>query len=710
MGRHRAPDPDEPTGEPSDDFPQPENLGDVGDYREPDDFPAAAPPDTGSIPGPSFPNRPPDEYADDFPDVPGFFDYTERPRDHPGDYPQPQPEHLEEDLPRAEFDTPDDFPDFPRRGQGPPAPPPPPLSGGHRGGSEWRGGHRGDGRRGVSIGVIAALVAVVVVVGVIILWRFFGDALSNRSHTAAACTGNKEPIAVIADPSIAEHVQQFAERYNRSAGPIGDHCVAIGVKSAGSDAVVDGFIGNWPADLGQRPALWIPGSSVSAARLTAAAGKETVTDSRSLVTSPVLLAVRPELQRELGDQKWATLPGLQTKPDALAGLKLPTWGSLRLALPLGGNSDAAFLAGEAVAAASAPPGAPPTDGSGAVRTLIGGQPKLADNSLAEAMNALLRAGDPATAPVHAVVTTEQQLFTRGESLPDAGSALSSWLPPGPAAVADYPTVLLSGSWLSQEQVTAASEFARFMRKSDQLAELAKAGFRVEGVKPPSSDVTSFAALPSTLSVGDDATRATLANMVSTPSGAPAAVIMLEQSMVTDEGGKTRLANVVSALDNRIKALPPNSVIGLWTFDGKEGRTEVSAGPLADPVDGQPRSEALTAALDRQHASSGGAVSFTTLRLLYKNAQANFHAGQTNSVLVITAGPHTDQSLGGEGLQDFIKQSVDPAKPVAVNVIDFGSDSDRATWEAVAKLSGGSYQNLATSASPELATAVTKFLS
>jgi len=704
MGRHRAPDPDEP----SDDLPQPENFGDVGDFQEPDDFPGPAPPDTGSIPGPRFPNRPPDEYTDDFLDVPGFFDDTDPPHDHPDDY--PHQEHPEEDLPRAEVDTPDDFPDFPRRGQGPPAPPPPPLSGGHRGGSEWRGGHRSDGRRGVSIGVIAALVAVVVVVGVIILWRFFGDALSNRSHSAARCVGEKQPVAVIADPSIAEHVQHFADRYNASAAPVGDHCVAIGVKSASSDTVVDGFIGNWPADLGQRPALWIPGSSVSAARLTAAAGKETVTDSRSLVTSPAVLAVRPELQRELGDQKWSTLPGLQTKPDALAGLKLPTWGSLRLALPLGGNTDAAFLAGEAVAAASAPPGAPPTDGSGAVRTLIGGQPKLADNSLAEAMNALLRAGDPATAPVHAVVTTEQQLFTRGESLPDAGSTLSSWLPPGPAAVADYPTVLLSGSWLSQEQVTAASEFARFMRKSDQLAELAKAGFRVEGVKPPSSDVTSFAALPSTLSVGDDAMRATLANTVSTPSGAPAAIVMLEQSMVTDEGGKTRLANVVSALDNRIKALPPNSVIGLWTFDGKEGRRDVSAGPLADPVDGQPRSEALTAALDRQHASSGGAVSFTTLRLLYKDAQANFHAGQTNSVLVITAGPHTDQSLGGQGLQDFIKENTDPAKPVAVNVIDFGSDSDRATWEAVAKLSGGSYQNLATSASPELATAVTNFLS
>jgi hypothetical protein len=711
MGRHRAPDdPDEPTGEPSDEDSPPEDFGDAGGFREPEDSPAPAPPDTGFGAGPRFPNQPADEYLDDFSDSSGFFDYTEPPRGHPDDYSPPEPQRAEEDLPPAEIDTPDDFPDFRRRGQGPPVPPPPPLSGGHRGGDEWRGGHRNDGgRRGVSIGVIAALVAVVVAVGVVILWRFFGDALSNRS-ASARCVGEKQPVAVIADPSIADHVQHFADRFNASAAPVGDHCVAIGVKTAGSDAVVDGFIGNWPADLGQRPALWIPGSSVSAARLTAATGKETISDSRSLVTSPVVLAVRPELQRALGDQKWSTLPGLQTKPDGLAGLMLPTWGSLRLALPLGGNSDAAFLAGEAVAAASVPPGAPPTDGNGAVHTLIGGQPKLADNSLAEAMNALLRPGDPAAAPVHAVVTTEQQLFTRGESLPDAGSTLNSWLPPGPAAVADYPTVLLSGSWLSQEQVTAASEFARFMRKSDQLAELAKAGFRVEGVKPPGSDVTSFAALSSTLAVGDDATRAALANSVSAPSGAPAAIIMLDQSMIADEGGKTRLGNVVGALDNRIKALPPNSVIGLWTFDGKEGRSEVSAGPLADPVDGQPRSEALTTALDRQHASSGGAVSFTTLRLIYKDAQTNFHAGQTNSVLVITAGPHTDQSLGGEGLQDFIKQSADPAKPVAVNVIDFGSDSDRATWEAVAKLSGGSYQNLATSASPELATVVDNFLS
>ncbi len=377
---------------------------------------------------------------------------------------------------------------------------------------------------------------------------------------------------------------------------------------------------------------------------------------------------------------------------------------------MNGNGDASFLAGEAVAAASAPPAAPVTQGSGAVRALLSAQPKLADKSLAEAMNTLLKPGDVATAPVHAVITTEQHLFQRGQSLSDAKKTLASWLPAGPVPVADYPTVLLSGSWLTQEQTSAASEFARFMHKPDQLAKLAEAGFRVNGVKPPSSPVTDFPALPSTLSVGDDAIRATLAEAMAAPSSGVAATIMLDQSMPMQEGGKTRLANVIAALEDKIKALPPTTVLGLWTFDGHEGRSEVKSGPLADPVNGQPRPAALIAALDKQYSSPGGEVSFTTLRLVYQDMQTNYHAGQTNSILVITSGPHTDQTLDGPGLQDFIRKSADPAKPIAVNVIDFGADPDRATWEAVAQLSGGGYHNLGTSASPDLAAAINTYLS
>lgn len=575
----------------------------------------------------------------------------------------------------------------------------------------WRRHRNTDaGRRGVSVGAIAAVVTVIVVVAAVILWRFFGNSLSHRSAVAAGdCAAGDLTVAVVADPSIADHLQGLADRYNETAKPVGDRCISVVVKPVDSDAVVDGFTGEWPAELGPRPALWVPGSSVSEARLESSAGSELVSDSRSLVTSPVLLAVPPQVKPALQKQSWATLPDLQTESDGLDRLGLNGWGPLRLALPIGGNGDAAFLAGEAVASASAPKGAPVTDGLAAVRQLVGAQPDLTDNSLGEALNVLLRTGDPAAAPVHAVLTTEQQLFTRGQSLSDPGKQLSFWLPPGPSAVADYPTVLLAGSWLSSEQVSAASEFARFCRKPDQLAELAKAGFRVAGVAPPSSEVTDFPALSDPLAVGDNPTRVALSTALAPLPGSATVTIMLDQSMTTKEAGKSQLAYVIAALVQRIGALPANSSLGLWTFDGVEGRTLVNSGPLDDQLDGATRAEKLTGTLDNLSSRSGGAVSFTTLRMVYEQAIANYHAGQSNSVLVITAGPHTDRTLDGAGLKDFIRKSTDPQRPVAVNVIDFGNDSDRATWQSVAQLSGGSYQNLPTANSPALAQALDTLL-
>jgi len=678
VGRHSIPDPEDSAGEDTPAEPPTQRFG-RQQPAEPDDGPGYR--------EPGYDESGHGETDSDEPDYPD------------ADYPEPDEDHAQ-----------------PQPGCGGGAAPPPRSSGAqHTGeweGGEWTGSHRAvaTGRRGVSIGVIAALIAVVVVVGGFILWRFFGDALSHRTDAAAArCVDGELAVAVIADPSVADQVRKLAETYNRSAAPVADRCVKVGVKPADSDQVVNGFIGKWPAELGERPALWIPASSVSEARLERAAGAQTVTDSRSLVTSPVLLAVRPQLKDALAQQNWGTLPGLQTDPTALDELNLTGWGPLRLSLPISGDSDASYLAAEAVGAASAPAGAPAGAGAGAVNTLVGNQPKLADTKASTAMDALLSATDPATAPVHAVVTTEQQLFQRAASMPDAKTEVASWLPPGPTAIADYPTVLLSGNWLSQEQVSAASEFARFMRKPEQLAELAKAGFRTEGGTPPKNDVTNFAPVGAPLPVGDAATRATLANTLTAPVESPAVTIMLDQSMPNDEGGKSRLANVVAALNARLQALPPSSAIGLWTFDGTDGRSEVSTGPLSDPLNGQPRSVALTSALNSQNASGGGAVSYTTLRLIYTDAMANYRQGQNNSILVITGGPHTDQSLDGPGLQQYIRGAFDQARPVAVNVIDFGTDSDRSTWEAVAQASGGAYQNLASSAGPELTTAISTFL-
>jgi len=724
MGRHSVPDPDEAPDDPR----APHDDGAQGfSYDQPsyeqgyEAGPGYGEPGSGE---PAYANRDfaGDEHDDqtgyeqaDFDDSDYEDDYDEAGYEEPASrQPGYEPNFWERDEPDYRYEE----PEAPTHSfaANPPPPSRPPVTGRAHGGDweggEWTGSHRAvdPKRRGVSIGVIAALVAVVVVVGGVIGWRFFGDALSNRSHAGAArCVEGEVAVAVVADPSIADPLRALADKYNQTAAPVGDRCVKVGVRPADSDAVVNGFVGAWPGELGERPALWIPGSSVSEARLEAATGEQTVSDSRSLVTSPVVLAVRPQLKDALAQQNWSTLPALQTNPTSMDGLNLSGWGSLRLALPLTEDSDAGYLAAEAVATTSAPPGAPATAGTSAVSTLMAGQPKLADSKASTALDALLQAGDPATTPVHAVVTTEQLLYQRGGSMPDAKGQLTSWLPPGPTAIADYPTVLLAGSWLSQEQVSAASEFARYLRGAEPMTELAKAGFRTDGGTPPKNDVVDLGSLPAPMSVGDNSMRATLANAVSgppsagpnTPSGTGPVSVMLDQTL--------NLGPVVAALKARVAALPPNAVVGLTAFNGAEGSTLVALGPLGDPVQGQPRSAALIAGLDGLASTTSGRVSFTTLRNVYTDAVTNFRAGQPNSVLIITSGPHTDQSLNGAGLQDTIRAAFDPAKKVAINVINVGDDPDRATWQAITEITGGQYQGVPASDSPEMVSNINDLL-
>lgn len=566
------------------------------------------------------------------------------------------------------------------------------------------------GRRGVSVGVIAALVSVVLLVGGVILWRFFGNALSSRSAEAAKqCLQGTATVAVVADPSIAENVKTFAEKFNEDATPIGDKCVKVAVSAGDSGTVLSGLSGNWPEGLGERPALWLPASSAPTARLQAVAGKQIVSDARSLVTSPLVLAVRPQLKNALGQQGWAALPGLQSNPAALDGLNLPGWGSLRLAVPGAGAGDAGFLLAEAVAVGSAAPGAPATDGLAAVNSLLAAQPSLADNTTDAAWDALTAPGDPAAAPVHAVAITEQQLFQRTSPLPADRGAVAAWIADGPAVLADYPTALLSGPWLSEEQVTGASEFARFMRKPDQLDELLKAGFRVDGKTREGNDSVGFAPLSAPLEAGDDAQRAAIAAAV-TPAGVATTTIVLAEGLTGDEGGKPRLLNVTAALRDRVNALPPDAAVGVWTFNKVDSGPAVPTGPLGDPFGPQPRSAAIAALMDNTTPTSGGGVSFATLRAAYADAVANYRQGQPNSILLITQGPHTDQGLDGQALQEAIKAASDPKRPVTVNIIDFAGDPDRPTWEAITRLTGGAYQEIAVSDSPDLTGAIARLLS
>ena len=345
--------------------------------------------------------------------------------------------------------------------------------GGEWEGGEWTGSHRAvdaPGRRGVSIGVIVALVTVVVVVG----------ASSCGGSSATRC-----PTAPMSPPRAAWTVTSSVAVHRRPVDRRPDHDArrrittrpprpsAITASRSASRPPTPtqsstASSGQWPAELGERPALWIPGSSVSAARLEAAAGAQTISDSRSLVTSPVVLAVQPELKDALAQQNWATLPGLQTNPSGAGRTEPARLGIAAAGAADHGDSDATYLAAEAVAAAAAPAGAPPTRRCRrGRRTLWPVNPSSPTTSRRTAMDALLQGDDPAAAPVHAVVTTEQQLYpARRGAVGCQEHARRPGCRPGRPRWPTFRRCCCPATGLPQEQVSAASEFDRFMRKPD----------------------------------------------------------------------------------------------------------------------------------------------------------------------------------------------------------------------------------------------------
>lgn len=261
---------------------------------------------------------------------------------------------------------------------------------------------------------------------------------------------------------------------------------------------------------------------------------------------------------------------------------------------------------------------------------------------------------------------------------------------------------LDGAWLSEEQHTAASQFARFLGDKDQIKDLAAAGFRAEGTDLPTSDVVSFAKIDKPLSI-EDKVRVALADGTSTGSGTT--TIMLASSPAPD----AKLSDITGpwptafAPSLRLRASASGS-----TTARKATPWCASAVPAMMWRDALPQSVAdAPAALQ---PTGNGAVAYTTLRALYQDAVAGFRPNQVNSVLVVAGRSHTDQTLDGPGLIDTINRLKDPAKPVRVNVIDFGADSDQQTWQTIAQQSGGAYQNVPASNSPELAAAIARFIS
>jgi len=372
--------------------------------------------------------------------------------------------------------------------------------------------HRGrDLRRGISPALLWSVLVVVLLVTAGVLWAALGDRADKQADQAAnKCAEGPAQVSVAVDPALTDGLKSLAQQYNDTHPVVRDKCITIEVTPKDPAAVLDALKNGWdPAAMGPMPALWIPESSVWTSQLTAANPGMVISHPRSLVTSPVGLAVATDAKAKLdGKFGWADIPNLQKADDSLDSRGLADWGSLRLAMPTGPESDATFLAAQAIASAvsKTDPLTAQAAGSAPVKQALadalGGAPKTSDGGPLTGLTALTTP-TAAKAPLHAVPVTEQQFYATLKAQPTLDISLI--YPTGKAPVADFPAAALSGNGLADAQTSGADEFLSFISTEGRLKALEASGFRVYGDAPANLGPVAFVS-PDVLQKPDDAAQ------------------------------------------------------------------------------------------------------------------------------------------------------------------------------------------------------------
>ncbi|MEV0946794.1 substrate-binding domain-containing protein [Rhodococcus sp. NPDC049939] len=587
------------------------------------------------------------------------------------------------------------------------------------------GQHRDDSRaRGISKGPVIALGLVAVLVLGVVFWFQLRDRITHQGIAAAnACVEGDSVLAVAADPDIAPQIQTLADRYSATGPVVRDHCVTVTVTSVASDTVRNalsvGMNGTWDtAVLGPRPALWIPSSSHSVSQISEAGVIDG--EPRGLATSPVVLAVGPDIESALAAASvdWNDLPSLQSGNDSIP--------PLGMALPGGPGAESTEMAVESIAAAVAGSAAGPvtpeqarsTPVTSALSELVLGYeavPGAKPTTTRDALTTLAQQGDPTAAGIHAVAATEQQVYQTLRQIP--GTDLTAYLPRGATPVADHPAVILSGQAIDETQSRAAAQFADFVRQPEQARVLADAGFRVDGLEHPGDTTLTFPSFESALVPADAAAATDLMQVIQNPVIERTSTILLDvsSSMGDQEGSATRLENTTAALIDRLDQSPDTLNLGLWEYstnlsDSRPYNILVATGPVSGGgyIEGT-RRQALRNRLARAEPATGSAT-YASLEAIYENAVDGYTPDRINSVLLITDSGNDDDSVTSEALLTSIAETFTPSAPVRIDIVTIGQNPDLETLQMVADRTGGSLEQIESSDGPALQIAIDKLLS
>jgi Ca-activated chloride channel homolog len=549
------------------------------------------------------------------------------------------------------------------------------------------------------------LIAAALVAGLVAVANAHGD-----------CTGPAQTFTVVAAPDIAAPLGTLARQWNAKRPAVLDTCVAASVVSRDSSQVAAALGTAWiPAHDGPAPHVWVPESSLwlSAAGARTEAAAVLPAERVSVAASPLVLAVRRPLAAALGWPRaslhWIDVLGAFASPDAWAKAGHPEWTVLKVGLTDPGVS----AAGLAAVPALLDPGGTGTVSDQQLIASLGFAPVIGamaagtDTYFAAQGTAAQGTAAQGTAAqkgpnsvIAAFPALEVDLAAYNAGAGRAAPLVPIYDAPRPA-VADFPYTILNASWVDGRARSAARLFQQYL-----LSPAARADLGGHGLRGPDGRILSTAALPPALGYLAQTAppRASLDSARLSQMVAQWAQLLRPATLMValDTSGSMATA-VPGTTQTRLQLLQQTAIagfnlmsnqvsLGLWAFSTERGtsryRELVPFGPLAGPVGGTVRKQALVDAVGRLRAS-GGTPLYDTVYSAFHALQRVWRPGGTNAVLVVTDG--ANEVAGGLTLADLVsrlRREQQATRPVQVIAIAVGPEADVAALQQITGTTGG----------------------
>jgi Ca-activated chloride channel homolog len=507
----------------------------------------------------------------------------------------------------------------------------------------------------------------------------------------ASCTNRPTIVNLAVSPDLAPAIETVARTFNAEDQVAAGRCVDVQVTQADPSTVAAEVDGQASLQGGSPIEAWIPDSSlwIDVARSYAAGAQAVQPTSISVAKSPIVIVTSQAVAQQTGvfsaGANWSLLlPTGFGGPPASTGLAVDLPDPADSAVGLLSVIEISRLLGQSAAGRQA---FTKFEYSTVTTDEFNSAPALQSFVQSIALRKAI------------AVTTEQAVVAYDRAYP--GQPLAAYYPTSASKATgspelDYPYVLTS----STPAVSAAAEvFGRFLQGSYAQSVIRYNGFRSGGGVP--DDLPVGSGLSSQwLDVATPAAPTEVAANLSTWQklglGSRVLAILDDSAAMRAPSGLDNLdlEQVLDQTASRGLALfPASTEMGLWeTPNGSNAaesyKTLVPIGPLPAAFGIFSRREEL-AQIDLGITPTDNPMHLNdTILAAYKLMTSTYAPNYSNAVVLLTAGIDASGDMKLATLLNQLKSLYNPAKKVAVIIVQFGQVGNFTAMQDIANATGG----------------------